>query len=216
MESGVTGLTSNPSIFEKAISGTTDYDDALSELAQQNGTAKDIFESLLSRISGTPRTSFALFTTGLIESTGMYPLEVGPDLAHDTEETMVEARRLFHALDRPNALIKVPATPEGIPAIRTLISEGININVTLIFSLDFYREVREAYLSGLEDRLARGGDLSGVASVASFFVSRVDTAVDALLNDKGLRGLCGKAAVANSKLAFSDFHRPSTTSVSPR
>ncbi len=205
LESGVTGLTSNPSIFEKSISGTTDYDDALSELAKRSDTAKDIFESLaIEDIRDAADLLRPVYDrTGGVD--GYVSLEVGPELAHDTEETVAEARRLFHAVDRPNLLIKVPATPEGIPAIRTLIGEGVNVNVTLIFSLDFYREVREAYLSGLEDRLSSGKDIGGVASVASFFVSRVDSAVDALLSDKGLPGLFGKAAVANSKLAFRDF-----------
>ncbi|MFQ5933459.1 MAG: bifunctional transaldolase/phosoglucose isomerase, partial [Dehalococcoidia bacterium] len=142
---------------------------------------------------------------------GYASLEVSPALAHDTETTIAEAKRLFNTLGRPNVMIKVPATPAGIPAIRRLISEGVNINVTLIFSLDVYQGVREAYISGLEDLLRRGGDIGRVASVASFFVSRVDTAVDAILEELkhegngGLDDLFGKAAIANSKLAFREF-----------
>lgn len=208
IDTGVTGLTSNPSIFEKAISGSTDYDDDLIELAKQDRSAKQIFEALaIKDIRDTADLLRPVYDrTDRVD--GYVSLEVSPALAHDTERTIVEARRLFHTLDQPNVLIKVPATTEGIPAIRTLIGEGVNINVTLIFSLDLYCKVREAYISGLEDRLNNGNDISGVASVASFFVSRVDTAVDALLKERGgedIHDLFGKAAVANSKLAFKDF-----------
>ena len=142
---------------------------------------------------------------------GYASLEVSPRLAADTDGTIAEARRFFAVLDRPNVLIKVPATPEGIPAIRQLIGQGINVNVTLIFSLEAYREVQEAYISGLEDLAEKGGDLSRIASVASFFVSRVDVAVDNALDDIVARGnsaassLRGLAAVANAKLAYQAF-----------
>ena len=137
---------------------------------------------------------------------GFASLEVSPRLAHDTDATVDAALRLFEALDRPNVMIKVPATPEGIPAIRELIGKGININVTLIFSLEIYARVREAYVAGLEDLDRAGGDLSAVSSVASFFVSRVDTAVDGLIERRGgPDSLMGQAAVANAKLAYQDF-----------
>ena len=149
-------------------------------------------------------------------------LEVSPALARDVERTVEEARRLFAELGRPNMMVKVPATPEGLPAIRRLIGEGINLNVTLIFSLEAYRRVMEAYISGLEDLSAAGGDVRTVASVPSFFVSRVDTAIDALLEEyirqgrDELRGLLGKGAIANIKLAYQSFRLHSTMGGSKR
>ena len=142
---------------------------------------------------------------------GYASLEVSPTLAHDTEGTVAEAERLYSVLDRPNVMIKVPATPEGIPAVRRLIARGINVNVTLIFALDAYREVVEAYIRGLEELTQNGGEAGGVASVASFFISRIDTAVDALIEERGRLGrdnlghLLGKAAIANAKLAYKAF-----------
>ena len=208
---GVTGLTSNPTIFEKAIAGSTDYDAALLELAGAARSAPELFEALaLEDIRAAADLLRPIYeeTSG---ADGYASLEVSPHLAHDTDGTIAEARRLFAVLDRPNVMVKAPATPEGIPAIRRLIGEGININVTLIFSLDAYQEVSDAYIGGLEDLAAAGGALSRVASVASFFVSRVDTAVDGLLEERirggseELKGLLGRAAVANAKLAYRAF-----------
>ena len=210
---GVSGVTSNPTIFEKAIAGSTDYDAALMELAQQNSTSPATFEALaIEDIRATADLLRPIYdrTEG---GDGYASLEVSPHLAHDTEGTIAEARRLFAALDRPNVLIKVPATPEGIPVVRLLIGEGINVNVTLIFSLDMYAQVSEAYIGGLEDLSKGGGDVSRVASVASFFVSRVDAAVDSLLEAATREGnaelgdLLGKAAVANARLAYREFQR---------
>ena len=208
---GVSGLTSNPTIFEKAIAGSMDYDDALQQLAQEGRSPREIFEALaLEDIRATADMLRPIYD-GTGGADGFASYEVSPHLAHNTEGTIVEGRRLFAALGRPNVMVKVPATPEGMPAIRALIGEGVNVNVTLIFSLDAYREVREAYLGGLERLSESGGDVSKVASVASFFVSRVDTAVDALLEERiregleELKGLLGRAAIANAKLAYRDF-----------
>ena len=205
---GVTGLTSNPTIFEKAITGSSDYDDALLELAREGKSSSEIYERLamddIRAAADLLRPSYDS-TQG---TDGYASFEVNPHLAHDTEGTVAEAKRLFAALERPNVMIKVPATPEGVPAIRELIGEGMNINVTLTFSLMAYAKVREAYITGLEDLERSGGDPGTIASVASFFVSRVDTAVDKLLeetDDAGTDDLLGKAAIANAKKAYSDF-----------
>ena len=211
IEIGVTGVTSNPTIFEKAIAGSTDYDEALLALAKASRGNVETFEALaIEDIRATADLLRPVYErTG--GSDGYVSLEVGPSLAHDTDGTIEEARRLFTALDRPNVMVKVPATPEGIPAIRYLIGEGINVNVTLIFSLDAYKQVREAYIAGLEDLARRGGDVSRVASVASFFLSRVDTAVDAILEERirqgseGLKALRGNAAISNARMAYHSF-----------
>ena len=208
---GVSGVTSNPTIFEKAIAGSTDYDETLLALAKDGKSAKELFEAFaIEDIQATADLLRSIYDrTGGAD--GYASLEVSPRLAHDTEGTIAEAKRLFVALDRPNVMVKVPATPAGTTAIRHLIGHGININVTLIFSLDAYRRVAEAYISGLEDLAGSGGDPSRVASVASFFVSRLDTAVDNLLEERirsgaeELQDLQGKAAVANVRLAYRDF-----------
>jgi len=198
----ITGITSNPTIFEKAIQGTGDYDDAIRDLCRIDGKIdpKEIFETLaLDDVRNAADLLRRVYerTAG---ADGYVSLEVSPKLAHDTGGTIAEARRLFEAFDRRNAMIKVPATEAGLPAITTLISEGININVTLMFSVADVEQVALAYLEGLERRAAAGGDLGRIASVASFFVSRTDTAVDKLLPpDSPLRGTI---AVANSKAAY--------------
>jgi transaldolase len=205
---GVTGLTSNPTIFEKAISGSADYDDALSAAAREGLDTKDSYERLAMEDIRAAADLLRPTFDGTEGRDGYASLEVSPNLAHDTEATIVEAQHLFAALDRPNAMIKVPATPEGIPAVRRLIGQGVNINVTLIFSLEAHRRVMEAYIAGLEDFAKAGGDVSKVASVASFFVSRVDVAVDALLEQhvqQDVKALMGKAAIANAKLAYQSF-----------
>ena len=207
IDSGVTGLTSNPTIFEKAISSSDDYDESLVAHARRSDDPQDLFEALaIEDIRAAADLLLPIYgSTGGAD--GFASLEVNPHLAHDTKGTIKAARRLFLALDRPNVMIKVPATPEGIPAIQDLIGRGINVNVTLIFSLEMYARVREAYMSGLEDLVASGGDPSRVSSVASFFVSRVDTSVDGLIADSDgkLDELQGKAAVANAKIAYQDF-----------
>lgn len=203
---GVTGLTSNPTIFHKATTSSNDYDDAFETLVSEGKNADEIYESLaIHDIKAAADLLRHVYdATGGVD--GYASLEVNPHLAHDTDGTVVEGMRLFAELDRPNVMIKVPATPEGMPAVRRLIGEGINVNVTLLFSLEAYRDARHAYLAGLEDLKGTGGDIARVASVASFFVSRVDTVVDSLLGDKG-PGLEGRAAVANAKLAYRDFQR---------
>jgi len=211
IELGVTGVTSNPSIFEKEIAGSTDYDETLLALADSGKTAQELFETFaIEDIQAVADLLRPIYDrTG--GDDGYASLGVSPALAHDTEGTVAEAVRLFVALDRPNVMVKVPATPEGIPAIRSLIGRGININVTLIFSRDAYRQVADAYIGGLEDLAKSGGDASKVASVASFFISRLDTAIDSMLEEsirngnKGLEELIVKAAIANSKLAYGDF-----------
>ncbi len=204
---GVTGLTSNPTIFEKAISSSDDYDHSLLAHATEGRGPSDLFEALAIEDIQAAADLLRPVYEDTAGADGFASLEVNPHLAHDTEGTIQAAQRLFAALDRPNVMIKVPATPEGVPAIRSLIGQGININVTLIFSLRMYSRVREAYLSGLEDLVSAGGDLARVSSVASFFVSRVDTAVDGLIEQGNgdLEPQLGKAAVANAKIAYQDF-----------
>jgi transaldolase/glucose-6-phosphate isomerase len=213
-EDGVTGVTSNPSIFEKAIAGSHDYDEAIRILALEGRSADEMYEALTTEdIRGA-----ADGLCGVFEKTegrdGFVSLEVSPHLAHDTGGTLAEARRLWRAVDRPNLMIKVPATREGLPAIRALIGEGINVNITLLFGLPRYAEVVEAYIAGLEDRLAQGLPLARVASVASFFLSRIDVLLDPQLEkiaaEGGERGqaafaLEGQAAVASAKVAYAMY-----------
>ncbi len=205
VEAGVLGVTSNPTIFEKAIAGSNDYDAQLQVLVDEGEHLDQIYEHLvLDDIAAAADQLRPVFedSSGL---DGYVSIEVRPTLADDTVKSIAEARRLFKTLDRPNIMIKIPATAEGIPAIETLIAEGININVTLIFSLQHYEAVTNAYLSGLEQRLTSAGDISQVASVASFFVSRVDTMVDRTLDELGISSLKGKIAVANAKVAYARF-----------
>jgi transaldolase len=205
---GVSGLTSNPAIFQRAILSGNSYDADIAKLAAQGKSAVEIYEALamadIAMAADLLRPVYEQ-TKGL---DGYVSLEVSPHLAYDTVGTIAEARRLFHTLGRPNVMIKVPGTPEGIPAIAELIGSGININVTLLFSLDAYEAAANAYLDGLE-RLARdGGNLQRVASVASFFVSRLDTAVDArLAGHPQAARLAGRTAVAYTKLAYARFQK---------
>ena len=202
IESGVVGVTSNPSIFEKAIAHSTDYDEATEVLVAEGKSAPEIYEALaMEDIKNAADLLYPVYeeTDGL---DGYISLEVDPTLANDTEATVAAARRLFAALGRPNVMIKVPATPEGVPAITTLIGDGININVTLLFSNDNYTDVAYAYISGLEKLAANGGDVSRIASVASFFVSRVDSIVDKALEAINNEALQGKIAIANAKIAY--------------
>ena len=216
-EDGLRGMTSNPAIFEKAIAGSTDYSKTLEELSKRKDLdAKGIYEHLA--IRDIQDAADAL--RGVYDSTnrrdGYVSLEVSPYLAFKTQETIDEAVRLWKTVDRPNLMVKVPGTPEGIPAIRELIGRGININVTLLFAQDVYERVAEAFIAGLETLVEKGGNPSGVASVASFFVSRIDTLADSLLDAKIkeaknpsdqalLRTLQGKIAIANAKLAYQSY-----------
>ncbi|MGB6281028.1 MAG: transaldolase, partial [Syntrophobacteria bacterium] len=185
VDQGLRGVTSNPSIFEKAIAGSDDYDEDLNRLVRDGRSVAEIYENLA--MSDIRRAADVL--RPVYEKSGgadgYVSLEVNPALAHDTGATIAEARRLFASLERPNVLIKVPATPAGIPAIETLIGEGVNVNVTLIFSLEQYEAVATAYIAGLEKLALAGGDVGRVASVASFFISRVDTVVDKALEEIG-------------------------------
>jgi len=214
---GLRGITSNPAIFEKAITGSTDYADALKALEGQKGMdAKSLYESLaIPDIQAATDVLWPVYekTNG---RDGFVSLEVSPYLARDTQATIDEARRLWRAVGRDNVMIKVPGTPEGIPAIKQLIGEGINVNVTLLFSQQTYERVVEAYIAGLEMRAVRGGDLSGVASVASFFVSRIDSAIDAIAAARLktatsaterslLQSIVGKIAIANAKLTYQRY-----------
>jgi len=204
-QSGIRGVTSNPSIFEKAIAQSDDYDDALRMLVVDGKPPMEIYETLAIEDIRRAAGVFESLYRQTERRDGYVSLEANPNLAFDTEATIEEARRLFAAVDRPNVYIKVPATPEGIPAIEQLIGEGININVTLIFAREAYEAVAEAYLSGLEKLAENGGDLSKVSSVASFFVSRVDTKVDNALEGSGYEELMGKIGIANAKLAYQRF-----------
>jgi transaldolase/glucose-6-phosphate isomerase len=216
---GVRGVTSNPAIFEKAIAGSNEYDDALSALiAERDRSIGEIYEALA--VQDIQRAADVLRPVydALNGADGFVSLEVSPYLAHDVDGTIAEARKLWHAVDRKNLMVKVPGTHEGLPAVRQLTAEGINVNITLLFSQKVYVEVLEAYLSGLESWTSKGGDPSRVASVASFFVSRIDTAVDKQLDEKiaaandddqkaRLRSLKGKVAIANAKLAYQHYER---------
>jgi len=213
-QDGLRGMTSNPAIFEKAIAGSTDYSQALAELAGRPGLdAKAIYEQLAIRDIQDAADALRSVYDQTNRRDGYVSLEVSPYLAHKTQETIDEALRLWKAVGRENLMIKVPGTVEGIPAIRQLIGRGINVNVTLLFAQDVYEEVAEAFISGLEDLAQRGGDVSRVASVASFFVSRIDTLIDGELAGRIqgaaspeecalLAGLEGKVAIANAKLVY--------------
>jgi len=205
IEEGIRGVTSNPTIFEKAIAGSADYDAEIRRLVNEGGSAAEIYEALALEDIREAADLFLPLYEETAGADGYVSLEVSPTLARDTEGTISEGRRLFAALERPNVMIKVPATPEGVPAVEALISEGVNVNVTLIFSQGHYEAVAEAYLSGLEKLLESGGAPSRVASVASFFISRVDTAVDAELAARGIADLRGGAAVANARAAYARF-----------
>ncbi len=218
-EDGLRGITSNPSIFEKAITGSTDYTDILGALqSQRDLDAKARYEQLAIR----DIQDAADILRPVYQSTkcrdGYVSLEVSPYLARNTKATIEEARRLWKAVDRENVMIKVPGTREGIPAFQQLISEGININVTLLFAQEVYEQVAQAYIAGLEQLATRGGDVSKMASVASFFISRIDTLVDSIIAEKLkqtndpqqqalLKILLGKVAIANGKLTYKRYQQ---------
>ena len=211
----ISGLTSNPTIFEKAIAGARDYDEQLTALARAGASAQEIFDAIaIEDIQGACDALRPVYdrTQG---KDGFASIEVSPLLARSTAETLSEAQRLWRAVDRPNVMVKIPATLEGVPAIRAALAAGININVTLIFSVRVYEAVVEAHLAGLEERVQQGGDVSRIASVASFFVSRVDTLLDPVLSERATNGpaatrsaaqaLLGKVAVANARVAYGRF-----------
>jgi transaldolase / glucose-6-phosphate isomerase len=218
-DDGLRGMTSNPAIFEKAIADSSLYDDFLKTLASR----KDLdttgrYEQIAIRdIQDAADALRPVYDDSKFRD-GYVSLEVSPYLARKTQETIDEARRLWKAVQRENVMIKVPGTAEGLPAIRTLIGEGININVTLLFAQEVYEKVAEAYIEGLESLAARGGNLKKMASVASFFISRIDSLIDSLLNDKLkattdpiqqalLKSVLGKVAIANGKLTYQAYQR---------
>jgi transaldolase / glucose-6-phosphate isomerase len=218
-EDGLRGMTSNPSIFEKAIADSSLYDDMLKALASRKDLdATGRFEQLAIRdIQDAADVLRPVYEQSKFHD-GYVSLEVSPYLARKTQDTMDEARRLWKAANRENVMIKVPGTAEGLPAIRQLIGEGININITLLFAQEVYEKVAEAYVAGLEDLAKRGGNLKKMASVASFFISRIDTLIDSMLNDRLKKttdptqqalfsSLLGKVAIANGKLTYQRYQR---------
>jgi len=218
---GICGVTSNPAIFEKAIRTDREYASALRQHGETSPAAA--FEHLaIADIRDAADVLNPVYERSQ-QRDGYVSLEVSPKLAHDGEATVTEARRLWREVGRENLMLKVPATDEGIPAIRQLIAEGVNVNATLLFSRTMYQRVAEAFISGLEQRMRNGAPLTGVAGVASFFVSRIDTAVDAILGKRlkaaisqgereVLRGLLGKVAIANAKLAYQHYKTVFSTS----
>jgi len=217
-EDGICGVTANPTIFEKSISSGHAYDEQINQLIREGKSTNEIYEALIIQDIRTVADILRPIYDSANRQDGFVSLEVSPDLAHDTEGTLSEVRRFWKMVDRPNLMIKIPGTPEGIPAVLQALTEGINVNITLIFSISTYQQVAEAFISALEARRTAGEDISHMASVASFFVSRVDTLVDKLLEDKvkatsntseqqHLKSLEGKAAIANARLVYQDFKK---------
>jgi transaldolase len=213
---GLRGVTSNPTIFDKAISGSSDYDDQLKRLLKHSPDMKPggIIEMLMIKDIQDAADVLKPVYDQTNGGDGFVSIEVSPGKAHDTDATIEEARRLWKSVQRKNLMVKIPATREGLPAIEQMLSEGININITLLFGLDRYREVADAYVASLEKRLTAGKSIDHVASVASVFVSRLDTLVDEMLQTKiaaggpdarPLRELLGKVAVANTKIIYQAF-----------
>ncbi len=207
VDKGLRGMTSNPTIFEHAIGGGPDYDHQLAELMSSARTDRNIFEALAIEDVREAADIFRHLYDSTGGGDGFVSLEVAPDLARDTEGSVMEARRLWKAVNRPNAMIKIPGTREGWGAIERCLIDGININITLLFSVEHYQAVSEAYVRALETRIERGQPIDRVASVASLFLSRVDTEVDKRLEAQGdsLRHLRGKVAVAVARLAYEQF-----------
>lgn len=205
----IRGVTSNPSIFHNAIAKSHDYDSALTPLALSGWDAEKIFWQLAIEDIRAACDLFLPLYTGSHSSDGYVSLEVSPFLANETQATVAQAKQLWQTVDRPNLMVKIPATRAGIPAIRQAIASGINVNVTLIFSIERYKDVMDAYVSGLEDCLLAGGDIEKIHSVASFFVSRLDSKIDARLAalPGAAANLAGKAAIANAKLAYDEFRK---------
>lgn len=216
IDEGLWGMTSNPTIFEQAILGSHGYDDSMRTLIENATDVGEIYDALTLEDVGMAADEFRRLYDETDGTDGFVSIEIAPTLARRTEDTIKEARRLWTALDRPNIMVKVPATRAGLPAIEQLLREGININITLMFSMAHYEAVTEAYLRGLEARAASGEPVDHVASIASFFVSRVDAMVDRMLEaivrregpEAGLAAsLIGKAAIANSKLVYERFRQ---------
>ena len=217
-EDGITGATGNPTIFEHSISNDTIYNEQMQQLIAEGKSPQEIYEGLAMTDVGMVADLLRPIYDRTDGQDGFVSIEVSPYLAHDTQGTLAEVRRFWHTIDRPNLMVKIPSTPAGVPAIRQALSEGININITLIFALENYRQVVEAYLEALEERSAKGQHIHGIASVASFFVSRVDVLVDKLLEDRikatsesteqqQFKALQGKTATANARLVYQEFKR---------
>lgn len=216
IDQGIRGVTANPAIFEKAITGSAEYDTALRDLVRDDASPSQIYEALAVEDIRMAADVFRPLYEQSDGIDGWVSIEVSPKLSDNTQGNIEEARKLHRAVDRPNVFVKVPATDAGIPAIRQLLAEGININITLIFSIDLYDRVTDAYLDALEQRMAQGKPVTRLASVASFFVSRVDTEVDTRLGRlieaepdaerrRDLQGLLGTAAIANARIAYDHF-----------
>lgn len=215
-QKGVRGLTSNPAIFQKAISGSDAYDEDIEKFSNEGLDRIKIYEQLAAKdIQGAADLFRPLYDASNGED-GCVSLEVQPSLVYDTQGTIEEGRYLWNAVNRPNVMIKVPGTEQGLPAITQLLSEGINVNVTLLFSVDRYQEVTEAYLEGLEKRLEQGESIESVVSVASFFLSRIDVMIDPLLQDiidnkpdqaEKAKSVLGETAIANAKQAYKVFEK---------
>ncbi len=208
VSAGVRGLTTNPAIFQKALQGSADYDSQFVSLMSAGASIEDAYWTMVLQDIDGALDVFAPLYNSSHGGDGFVSVEVDPRLAHDSFGTIEAARTIHQRVARPNVMIKIPATTEGVPAIRTMIREGRNVNVTLIFSLQRYQEVLEAYVAGLEDRAADGNSVAGVASVASFFVSRVDSEVDNQLGEMGstvARELRGTAAINQARLAYEHF-----------
>src|SRR6266850_173766 len=213
---GLRGMTSNPAIFEKAITAGDDYNDIIKAQDAKSASAMALYEKIAIRDVQDAADIFRAVHTETKGRDGYVSLEVSPNLAFDTQATIEEARRLWKTVNRPNVMIKIPGTPEALPAIRQALEDGININITLLFAQSAYEQVAEAFLSALEARVAKGQDISHIASVASFFVSRIDTLVDSKIDEKLkattdagqkelLESLRGKVAIANAKLTYKKY-----------
>lgn len=210
VDKGLRGMTSNPTIFEKSIAGGNAYDEQIRELGTQGLSTADIATKLfVTDIRNACDVMMPVYRDSG-GADGFISIEVNPKLAARTEETLAEARQLWKEIDRPNLMIKIPATPEGLPAVQRCIAEGINVNITLMFSMEQYRAVAEAYIGGLEERMNGGADISSISSVASVFISRIDSMIDAMLDKNGTPealALKGKAGLANSRLIYREFTR---------
>ncbi len=214
-QDGLTGVTSNPSIFERAIGHDSDYNGEIAELMREGETNPTaIYEHLAVADIQAAADALRPVYDRLDGADGFVSIEVSPFLARSTQGTIDEARRLWAAVDRPNLMVKVPGTREGAPAVRALTADGVNVNITLLFAIEMYQAVGDAFLAGLEDRVAKGEDISRMASVASFFVSRVDSSIDAKIDARvkagdsesaALAALRGRVAIANAKLAYQHY-----------